>query len=261
MQASRLSSGPLPSSCLGGAMTGSGLEREVIELLTFIAGAAFGSDVKAEVDEAPTAGTALQRLMAAVSVTVPRQVPVAVLVHEYDAAILSDVDDRQWADAREGVAALRSLTIATQAHSCADCIRHCIATGEVRFSSARTGGGVNPFTDGRIHSLASRMLSLSEGEARSTFPLKVARLGEHARQHAQGGHLAAAGMHAAAVAGATDADASMRLLHYWYGGNNFDSHDSHGKLSQLRLARPIQTVLTRTADSASFDSRGQFRQF
>lgn len=203
---------------LGGAMTGAKLGPSIVWKLKRIARYAFGSDVEAAVEKARTTGDALRTLIAAV----PRDVPVSVLVDEYDAAILDDVQQRRWVAARKGVAALRSLLVLTTHQHLGARIRFFIAAGVARFHGALAGGRAAGFADTRMHPLVSRMLGLSEAEVRSTFPAELARLGQHARLRAQA-ELAAAGMRAEDVAGATDAEVGARLLHYWYGGHSFDA--------------------------------------
>jgi prolyl-tRNA synthetase family II len=66
---------------------------------------------EAEVRAASSPGKAMQMLVSAV----PRGVPVALLVDEYDAAIIQDVSKGRWAAASAGVDALRSLAMATKA--------------------------------------------------------------------------------------------------------------------------------------------------
>jgi len=77
---------------LGGAQTGSRLERRIISLIAGVAGTAFGSALRTKVHAAVTPDDAVSMLVRAV----PRDVPVALLVDEYDAAIIQDVVKGRW---------------------------------------------------------------------------------------------------------------------------------------------------------------------
>jgi hypothetical protein len=72
---------------LGDVQSGAGLGRDIFDGLAGVADRTFGATLKAEVRAASSPGKALQVLVNAV----PRGVPVALLVDEYDAAITQDV--------------------------------------------------------------------------------------------------------------------------------------------------------------------------
>ena len=95
-----------------------------------IAGDAFGDALKAEVRLASTPDEALSILVGAV----PRGVPVAVLVDEYDNAIIQDVTEGNWAAAKSGVKALRSLMVTTKSPDIGSRIERFLVTGVARFA-------------------------------------------------------------------------------------------------------------------------------
>jgi hypothetical protein len=195
---------------LGDAQTGAELKQAIIDQLADIAGAAFGPEIKAGVARRNTPGSSLRALIA----TVPEQVPVAILLDEYDAAIISDVTDQPWHAANRGVAALRSLMMATKAQGLDDRIRRFIVTGVARFARASLLAGANNFADLTAHPAASRMLGFTEQEIRESCPRELARLGQCGRVR---GH---EGLPLAGIDG--DDDVSIRLLEHWYNGYCFD---------------------------------------
>jgi hypothetical protein len=115
---------------LGDAQTGTKLESRIISGLANIAGSAFGAALKAEVRAAVTADDAVEMLVRAV----PRGVPIALLVDEYDHAIIQDVRKGRWAAADDGLEALRSLMMATKAPDVGSRIERCLITGVARFA-------------------------------------------------------------------------------------------------------------------------------
>jgi len=186
---------------LGGVQTGARLERRIFGGLAYVAGAAFGSELEAKTRAASTLGEALQVLISAV----PRGVPVALLVDEYDAAIIQDVAEGDWAAARAGVKALRSLLMSTKDFSTGHRIERCLVTGVARFAQTSLFSGANNFADLTDTPLLSRVLGFSEAEIRCTFPGELARLGANA---------------------GTDAEGAIAELAHWYNGYCFDGASS-----------------------------------
>ena len=182
---------------LGEAQTGAKLEATIFDGLADIAGRAFGGALKAKVRAAGTPEGAVRALISAV----PRGVPVALLVDEYDNAIVHDVSKGRWAAAGEGIDALRSLLMATKAPSVGARIERCLVTGVARFAQTSLFSGANNFSDLTNDPLLSRVLGFSEAEIRATFPAALARL--------------------AGTLG-TDVDGAVAELARWYNGFSFD---------------------------------------
>ena len=179
---------------LGGAQSGTELKGRIISELAGIAGAAFGSALSADVRAAVTPDDAVSILVRAV----PRGVPVALLVDEYDSAIIQDVDDGA---ARAGTKALRSLLMVTKSPDIGARIERCVVTGVARFARTSLFSGANNFKDFTDSPLISRALGFSEKEIRATFPRELARL---------------------ATSLGTDVDGAVAELSHWYNGYCFD---------------------------------------
>ena len=99
---------------LAAILTGDDMKHGIINILARYAHDAFGSLASSKVERQVSPGEALLELIAAV----PRGVPIAVLVDEYDAAIIKDVVKHKWAAARAGIEALGSLLLATKVRAC-----------------------------------------------------------------------------------------------------------------------------------------------
>ena len=78
---------------------------------------------------------------------VPSRLSVAVLIDEYDAAIIQDIVESNWTAARDGVKALRSLLMAMKATSLGGRIERCIVTGVATFAYSSLFSGANNFRD------------------------------------------------------------------------------------------------------------------
>ena len=182
------------SLSLDTATTGAELRASIIEQLAMIAGTAFGDRAEQSVAGSATAGSALRKLVSAV----PSGVPVAVLVDEYDAAIVQDVSLGRWEAADEGLGALRSLFVASKGE---DRIARFVVTGVASFALASLFSGANHFTDLTVLPVASRVLGFSESEIRGTFGAELARLAESM---------------------GCSVDACVEELQGWYNGYCFD---------------------------------------
>jgi hypothetical protein len=182
---------------LGGAQTGAELRSSIVRGLASIAGKAFGPALGAEVASVGNPANALGVLVDAV----PSAVPVALLVDEYDAAIIQDVTAGSWASAREGIKALRSLAVSTKSPNFGSRIERCLITGEARLALSSPFSGANNFSDLTGHPLLSRVLGFSAAEIRAAFPAGLQRLAD-----AQG----------------TDESGAMQQLARWYSGYCFD---------------------------------------
>ena len=182
---------------LGGATSGAKLEAAIFDEIAVVAGAAFGGSLEGKVRLQGTPMGALGALVAAL----PSAVPVALLVDEYDAAIIQDVAEGNWASAREGIKSLRSLFMSTKSPHFGSRIERCLVTGVARFARASLFSGANNFTDLTGDPLLSRVLGFSETEIRATYPEELQRLG---------------------VALGKDTDGAMQELTRWYNGYCFD---------------------------------------
>jgi hypothetical protein len=136
---------------------------------------------------------------------VPSSVPVALLVDEYDAAILQDVTKGRWGAADAGMEALRSLAMATKCPNMGSRIERCLFTGVARFSRSFFSSSANNFEDLTCDPLLSRVLGFSAAEITATFPKELERLAK-----GQG----------------TDVSGAMQQLEHWYNGYSFDGASS-----------------------------------
>lgn len=171
-----------------------------------------------------TAGDALGALVNAV----PRGVPVAVLVDEYDLAITQDVSKGRWAAAGSGIEALRSLAMATKSPDTGARIERCIVTGVARFAHASLFSGANNFADLTSSPQLSRVLGWSESEIRTTFPEELQLLG------CSGG-----------------ADGAVAALAHWYSGYCFDGISASFSPFPVLLALKSGTIATKEMAAAS----------
>jgi hypothetical protein len=135
---------------LGGATSGTELRQSIIREVAAIAGLAFDKALKAEILSTQNPCDALGVLVDAV----PSAVPVALLVDEYDAAIIEDVSEGRWHAADAGVEALRSLAMATKSLDFGSRIERCLITGVARFARTSLFTGANNFTDLTGHPLS-----------------------------------------------------------------------------------------------------------
>ena len=167
---------------LADATTGSKLEGSIMDNLASIAGKAFGPELKKEVQTRSTPGAALGTLIRAV----PREVPVALLVDEYDAAIIADVSEHRWDAAKAGVAALRSLLVGTKSPDFGSRIQRCIVTGVAKFARTSVFLGANNFDDFTGHPLLCAAIGFTEQEIRTVFPTELQRLAASLRTDVDG---------------------------------------------------------------------------
>ena len=186
---------------LGDAGSGAQLHGAIKDSIAAVADRAFGEALGAKVRQTTTPSGALGALVDAV----PSSVPVALLVDEYDAAIIQDVTEGGWASAKEGIKALRSLAMSTKSPHFGSRIERCLITGVARFARTSLFSGANNFEDLTGDPLLSRVLGLSAAEIRATFPEELERLG---------GALG------------KDAEGAMQELAHWYNGYCFDGSSS-----------------------------------
>ena len=210
---------------LGDAQTGAKLEADILDGLASIAGAAFGADLKAEVRLASSPGKAVRALVDAV----PRGVPIALLIDEYDHGIIQDVAKGRWAAADDGLAALRSLFMATKAPDVGSRIERCLVTGVARFARTSLFSGANNFSDMTEAPLLSRVLGFSEEEIRTAFPVELARLARTL---------------------STDVDGAVVELTRWYNGYSFDGSSSSFNPFPVLAALRAGAISERKLDAA-----------
>ena len=211
---------------LGGAMSGAKLEVAIFDELAGIAGAAFGAALKVEVRQQGTPMGALRALVSAV----PRGVPVALLVDEYDAAIIQDVSKGRWAAASAGIDALRSLAMATKAPDLGARLERCIFTGAARFAQTSLFSGANNFADITEDPVLSRAVGFSEREIRTVFDADLQRL--------------ASGL-------GSSIDGAIEQLAHWYNGYCFDGVTSSYNPFAVLKALQAGAISTREMEAAS----------
>ena len=211
---------------LGGAQTGAELKNRIVGHLAAIAGDAFGDALKADVRLASTPDKALELLVSAV----PLGVPVAVLVDEYDLAIINDVTEGEWAAAKSGFNALRSLMMASPNTSAR--IERCLVTGVARFAHTSLFSGANSFADLTGSPLLSRVLGFSEAEIRAFFPEELKRL-------------------AAGLGVSSSTDAAVAKLAHWYSGYCFDGVSSSFNPFPVLQALRAGTIMEREMVAAT----------
>jgi hypothetical protein len=180
---------------LGGTQTGAQLEAAISYELAGIAGSAFGPALEAVVRSAPTPESAVRALVRAI----PAGVPVVLLVDEYDGAVVQDVSKRRWGAAEAGVAALRSLLMATK--TAGDRIERCLVTGVAKFAHTSLFSGANNFLDFTASPLTSAALGFSKEEICATYSEELSRLAKSLNK---------------------DVEGALAVLAEWYNGYCFD---------------------------------------
>ena len=139
---------------------------------------------------------------------VPRGMPVAVLIDEYDAAIMCDVAEQEWEAAATGVEALRDLLMTFKSGHYSGRVHRCVVTGVARFARTSLFSGANNFHDLTNLELMSRVAGFTEQEIIDTFEPELVALGEALPPEQRGDASAAA--------------AAVAQLKSWYNGYSFD---------------------------------------
>jgi hypothetical protein len=155
---------------------------------------------------------------------------VAVLVDEYDSAIIQDVSKSRWDAANAGIDALRSLMVTTKSFGIGSRIERFLVTGVARFARTSLFSGANNFCDLTNDPLLSRVLGFSEAEIRAAFPLELARLARSL---------------------GTDVDGAVAELARWYNGYSFDGATSCFNPYPVLVALRAGTITERELDAAS----------
>lgn len=209
------------------AQTGSQLSAVVISQLKGIASASFGAEAAAAVGGAGSPCTALRLLLQ----YVPPRVPVAVLVDEYDHAIVADVGKRQWAAAAAGAEALRSLLSTSKLPCAVNKVTQFVVTGIARFASCSLSSGANNFEDITAHPLLSRAIGFTREDIIATYSGHLARM--RLDDSIAESTLAQIGGNAA-----SNQETALNALTWWYDGYCFDGVSScfnpQGVLQALR---------------------------
>jgi hypothetical protein len=120
---------------------------------------------------------------------------------QYDAAIVTDVEEQRWEAAKAGIEALQSLFVVSKEPNYVGRIGHFVVTGVARFALTSLFSGANNFGDLTSDPLLSAAMGFSEGEIRTTFGPELERLGRE-----QGGTV----------------DDALHELARWYDGYCFD---------------------------------------
>jgi hypothetical protein len=154
-------------------MPGADLAALIIKQIAEVGGEAFDRDFRKEILADSSPSSALSTLIHAV----PRGVRVAVLVDEYDAAIIDCIKAGKWDAAYMGVEALRSLFMTTKDAYCSRRIEYFLVTGVARIARASLFSGANNFVDLTHEPIMSRILGFSERDIRANFPAQLERLG------------------------------------------------------------------------------------
>jgi hypothetical protein len=155
---------------------------------------------------------------------------VAVLVDEYDSAIIQDVTKKRWAAADAGIEALRSLLMATKSPEVGPRIERCLVTGVARFARTSLFSGANNFVDLTDDPLLARVLGFSEAEIRKDFPAELKRLGDSL---------------------GTDIDGAVAELTRWYNGYSFDGVTTCFNPYPVLVSLRAGAITERELDAAS----------
>ena len=186
---------------LGGAQSGVELKGTIKDGIAAVASRAFGEALGVKVRQMTTPCDALGTLVDAV----PSSVPIALLVDEYDAAVIQDVSEGKWTSAKSGIKALRSLAMSTKSPHFGSRIERCIITGVARFAHTTLFSGANNFVDLTGDPLLSRVMGFTEEEVCATYPKELRNLADSL---------------------GTDIDGAISLLTRWYNGYCFDGTSS-----------------------------------
>lgn len=214
---------------LGNAQTGVELRAVIYDSLCCTARLQFDKSVADEVQAAGTPASALILLID----EVPEGVEIAVLVDEYDYAILNDVDDSRWDNVEQGLAALRSLLMASKDSNVSFRISHFIVTGVTRIARA-SHSAANNFVDFSSGALVGCVLGFSRSEIKRNFETKLARLKVNG-SHDNAQKLLPLDMCSAAEEnGRAKITVALDELAFWYDGYSFDGVSLLQPLSGLK---------------------------
>lgn len=101
---------------------------------------------------------------------------MAVLVDEYDSAVITDVTKHKWEAAKAGIAALSSLMMAAKAADRGmSNIAHFVVTGVSRFVHQALFSGPNVFTEITSHPMVSNAVGFRRDEIMGTFGVELHR--------------------------------------------------------------------------------------
>ena len=155
----------------GGAGDGEG--EGIVKQLSETAGESFGPAAGASVLETGTVRAALERLLR----MVPRGVPVALLVDEYDSSVVKYAMANDLALATKSLDTLNNLLALTKNAPFSGQIQVCLVTGVSRVGFSGGFSWVNTFTDISDGELMSRVCGFTKDEIMSNFRPELLRLG------------------------------------------------------------------------------------
>ena len=150
---------------LSGAPSGDKLAAFITAKLAVIAGDAFGPEMAAKVLRQPTVEAALLALIGAV----PPEVPVAVLVDGYDAAIMHGVAATRWDAAYAAMEAVFLLMMASKNTAGDSRISHFIVSGVSRLPNLLRFCGTDNFADLTNDLRLSAAMDITEGNIHSNL--------------------------------------------------------------------------------------------
>jgi hypothetical protein len=185
---------------LGDVQSGYDLEASILDAIGDVAASSFGEELRADVLQVRVPSSALDRLIRKIKARVHPDIPVAVLVDDYDSALVRDVMKRDWKSAKEGIVSLGAFLVAHKDVTAQMGIERFVVTGTSRFSFMEFGGPshFHHFT----HSpKAGRLFGFTEEEIQSTYPTELVRLANNM---------------------STDEAGALAELRRWYGGYCFD---------------------------------------
>ncbi len=154
---------------LGDAATGSKLRDEIRSALLRQALNLGGPALEQKVAEQSSLAASLRCLIS----VVPKEIPIAVLVDEYDYTVIQDVAERNWDAAEDAIKALREFFMAGKSVSR---ISRFLVTGVTKFAHTSIFSGANNFQDITHAPVTSRMMGFTEAEIRANFPAELGRL-------------------------------------------------------------------------------------
>lgn len=198
---------------LAEAESGKDLRACILRQLGSIAADAFPPGVARLVRTEKSAGGALREVLNAV----PRSLRRAVLVDEYDSAILTDLSRGRWGAAEAGIATLKSLLVASKGPRVS--IDHFVVTGVARFPRNSLFSGANNFEDISADPLLCRAIGFSAEEIAANFSSELECM-------ELGSAIARATLAAVGGAGQTVRDTNLKTLAWWFNGYCFDGETS-----------------------------------
>lgn len=218
------------------ASTGSEVEADILSQLDEIARAAFGDEVGDRVLSQKTPGGALRTLLS----EVPKGVPTAVLVDEYDATIVQDLGEGNWDAADTAIELLRSLLAGSKAAGDRADVDRFVMTGIARLTHTLLASGATTFNDITADPMLCRAIGFRREEIAATFSDKL----KHMRVAARSAPPFTIGVDSAARSAE---EVSLDALEWWFDGYCFDGKTTCfnpiGVLQTLHKGKLQDTIL------------------